>query len=147
MPTRTMYTNRTLFSNNIEISNRKITPRQRTTLGKNKAKRTREYEMDKQQDSLLQIDKDAFIDLATAALEEAYMEEERTSIWQELIEAFLHYTGVSRHFHAILEQFRSQDVIEKSAENNFDQQEQKRNLIFDRRVEKIILYYPRKDPS
>ncbi|GAN05343.1 hypothetical protein MAM1_0088d04813 [Mucor ambiguus] len=72
-------------------------------------------------------DKDKFIELAQAALEEAKMEEEQKGVLQELVEALLARTGAPMVANVILEQFQSQDVIERLAEDHFEQQERRRS--------------------
>lgn len=72
-------------------------------------------------------DKDRFIELAQAALEEAKMEEEQKGVLQELVEALIARTGAPMVANVILEQFQSQDVIERSAEDHFEQQERRRS--------------------
>jgi hypothetical protein len=72
-------------------------------------------------------DKDKFIELAQAALEEAKMEEEQKGVLQELVEALITRTGAPMVADVILEQFRSQDVIERLAEDHFEQQERRRS--------------------
>lgn len=72
-------------------------------------------------------DKDKFIELAQAALEEAKMEEEQKGVLQELVEALISRTGAPMMADVILEQFRSQDVIERLAEDHFEQQERRRS--------------------
>jgi signal recognition particle GTPase len=71
--------------------------------------------------------KDKFIELAQAALEEAKMEEEQKGVLQELVEALITRTGAPMVADVILEQFRSQDVIERLAEDHFEQQERRRS--------------------
>ncbi|KAG2199006.1 hypothetical protein INT46_005023 [Mucor plumbeus] len=72
-------------------------------------------------------DKDRFIELAQAALEEAKMEEEQKGVLQELVEALIARTGAPMVANVILEQFQSQDVIEKLAEDHFEQQERRKS--------------------
>jgi hypothetical protein len=72
-------------------------------------------------------DKDKFIELAQAALEQAKMEEEQKGVFQELVEALISRTGAPMVADVILEQFRSQDVIERLAEDHFEQQERRRS--------------------
>lgn len=72
-------------------------------------------------------DKDRFIELAQAALEEAKMEEEQKGVLQELVEALIARTGAPMVANVILEQFQSQDVIERLAEDHFEQQERRRS--------------------
>ncbi|CEP13007.1 hypothetical protein [Parasitella parasitica] len=72
-------------------------------------------------------DKDRFIELALAALEEAKMEEEQKGVLQELVEALLAHSGAPMVANVILEQFQSQDVIERLAEDHFEQQERRRS--------------------
>lgn len=67
---------------------------------------------------LFKHDKDKFIELAQAALEQAKMEEEQKGLFQELLEVFIAQTGAPMVADVILEQFRSQDVIEKKAEDH-----------------------------
>ena len=74
----------------------------------------------------LRYDKDKFIELAQAALEEAKMEEEQKGVFQELLETFLARSGAPVVADVILEQFRSQDVIERLAEDHFEQQQERR---------------------
>ncbi|KAG2233199.1 hypothetical protein BDF21DRAFT_430069 [Thamnidium elegans] len=71
-------------------------------------------------------DKDRFIELAQAALEEAKMEEEQKGVIQELVEALIARTGAPMMADVILEQFRSQDVIERLAEDHYHQQQKRR---------------------
>jgi hypothetical protein len=71
-------------------------------------------------------DKDRFIELAQAALEEAKMEEEQKGVLQELMEALIIRTGAPMMADVIFEQFRSQDVIEKLAEDHYIEQEKRR---------------------
>lgn len=71
-------------------------------------------------------DKDRFIELAQAALEEAKMEEEQKGVLQELVEALIARTGAPMMADVILEQFRSQDVIERLAEDHFNEQQKRR---------------------
>ncbi|KAI8378157.1 hypothetical protein EDC96DRAFT_493778 [Choanephora cucurbitarum] len=74
----------------------------------------------------LRHDKDKFIELAQAALEEAKMEEEQKGVFHELLETFLARSGAPVVADVILEQFRSQDVIERLAEDHFEQQQERR---------------------
>lgn len=67
---------------------------------------------------LFKHDKDKFIELAQAALEQAKIEEEQKGVFQELLEVFIAQTGAPMVADVILEQFRSQDVIEKIAEDH-----------------------------
>ncbi|KAL9553713.1 hypothetical protein PS6_003797 [Mucor atramentarius] len=83
-------------------------------------------------------DKDKFIELAQAALEEAKMEEEQKGVLQELVEALLARTGAPMVANVILEQFQSQDVIERLAEDHFEQQERRRSSSSSEIVEKEI---------
>ncbi|CEP18338.1 hypothetical protein [Parasitella parasitica] len=62
--------------------------------------------------------KDRFIDLAQAALEEANLEEERKGVIHEVMEALIAKTGAPLVAEVISEQLRSQDVIERIAENH-----------------------------
>ncbi|KAI9366394.1 hypothetical protein BD770DRAFT_376125 [Pilaira anomala] len=71
-------------------------------------------------------DKDKFIELAQAALEEAKMEEEQKGVLQELVEALIAHTGAPMMADVILEQFRSQDVIERLAEDHYNEQQKRR---------------------
>ncbi|KAI8637542.1 hypothetical protein BD408DRAFT_424343 [Parasitella parasitica] len=71
--------------------------------------------------------KDRFIELAQAALEEAKMEEEQKGVLQELVEALLTHSGAPMVANVILEQFQSQDVIQRLAEDHFEQQERRRS--------------------
>ncbi|KAI8092337.1 uncharacterized protein B0P05DRAFT_525847 [Gilbertella persicaria] len=77
---------------------------------------------DESRDEQFRHDKDKFIELAQAALEEAKMEEEQKGVFQELLETFLARSGAPVVADVILEQFRSQDVIERLAEDHFEQQ-------------------------
>lgn len=63
-----------------------------------------------------QANKDRFIDLAQAALEEADIEEERKGVIHEVMEALIAKTGAPLVAEVISEQLRSQDVIERLAE-------------------------------
>lgn len=65
---------------------------------------------------VLQPNKDRFIDLAQAALEEADLEEERKGVIQEVVEALISKTGAPLVAEVISEQLHSQDVIERLAE-------------------------------
>ncbi|KAI8641887.1 hypothetical protein BD408DRAFT_417278 [Parasitella parasitica] len=62
--------------------------------------------------------KDRFIDLAQAALEEANLEEERKGVIHEVMEALIAKSGAPLVAEVISEQLRSQDVIERIAENH-----------------------------
>lgn len=68
----------------------------------------------------LTIRKDQFIELAQAALEQAKNEEK--GVLQELIETFLKHTGAPMVADALIQQLKSQEVIEKLAENHYNQQ-------------------------
>ncbi|KAI8971532.1 hypothetical protein BDF20DRAFT_684980 [Mycotypha africana] len=70
--------------------------------------------------------KDKFIELAQAALEEVEMEEEQKGVLQELLETFLQQTGAPTALDTLFEQFHSQDVIERLAENLFEQERRNR---------------------
>ena len=70
----------------------------------------------------LRLQKDRFIELAQAALEQAKREEEEKGLLQELLETLLEHTGAPMVADVILEQIHSQDVIEKLAEDHFIQQ-------------------------
>lgn len=74
-----------------------------------------------------QPNKDRFIDLAQAALNEADLEEERKGVIQEVMEALIAKTGAPLVAEVISEQLRSQDVIEKIAEH-CEEEDQKRRL-------------------
>ncbi|KAG2194641.1 uncharacterized protein EV154DRAFT_532357 [Mucor mucedo] len=93
-------------------------------------------------------DKDRFIELAQAALEEAKMEEEQKGVLQELVEALIARTGAPMMADVILEQFRSQDVIERLAEDHFNEQ-QKRRRSSSELLSKDGLYSPHvlKEPT
>jgi hypothetical protein len=54
------------------------------------------------------------------------MEEEQKGVLQELIEALIARTGAPMMADVILEQFRSQDVIERLAEDHFEEQQKRR---------------------
>lgn len=69
----------------------------------------------------VKFDKDRFIELAQEALEQVKMEEEQTSVFQELLEVFIAQTGAPKVANVIFEQFNSQDVIEKTAEDLYEQ--------------------------
>lgn len=71
-----------------------------------------------------QPNKDRFIDLAQAALEEADIEEERKGVIHEVMEALIAKTGAPLVAEVISEQLRSQDVIERIAEHH--EEERKR---------------------
>ncbi|KAI9269877.1 hypothetical protein BY458DRAFT_436287 [Sporodiniella umbellata] len=68
--------------------------------------------------------KDRFIELAQAALEQAKREEEEKGLWHELVETLIQHSGAPKVADVILEQFHSQDVIERLAEDHFIQQTQ-----------------------
>ena len=68
--------------------------------------------------------RDRFIDLAQAALEEADVEEERKGVIHEVMEALIAKTGAPLVAEVISEQLRSQDVIERIAEHH--EEERKR---------------------
>lgn len=93
-------------------------------------------------------DKDRFIELAQAALEEAKMEEEQKGVIQELLEALIARTGAPMMADVILEQFRSQDVIERLAEDHYHQQQKRRQSSSDL-LSNEELYSPHvlKDPT
>ncbi|OAC98049.1 hypothetical protein MUCCIDRAFT_157449 [Mucor lusitanicus CBS 277.49] len=55
------------------------------------------------------------------------MEEEQKGVLQELVETLLARTGAPMVASVILEQFQSQDVIERLAEDHFEQQERRRS--------------------
>jgi type I site-specific restriction endonuclease len=74
-----------------------------------------------------QPNKDRFIDLAQAALEEADIEEERKGVIHEVMEALIAKTGAPLVAEVISEQLRSQDVIEKIAEH-CEEEDQKRRF-------------------
>ncbi|KAG1137034.1 hypothetical protein G6F37_011439 [Rhizopus arrhizus] len=80
---------------------------------------------DESGDELTRLRKDRFIELAQAALEQAKREEEEKGLIQELIETLLEHTGAPMVADVILEQFRSQDVIERLAEDHFIQQKRR----------------------
>jgi hypothetical protein len=67
---------------------------------------------------LPQPNKDRFIDLAQAALEEADIEEDRKGVIHEVMEALIAKTGAPLVAEVISEQLRCQDVIERLAENH-----------------------------
>lgn len=71
-----------------------------------------------------QRNKDRFIDLAQAALEEADIEEDRKGVIHEVMEALIAKTGAPLVAEVISEQLRSQDVIERIAEHH--EEERKR---------------------
>lgn len=60
--------------------------------------------------------KDQFMDLAQAALEEADEEEEKRGLIGEVVEALIVNTGAPLVAEVISEQLRSQDIIERAAE-------------------------------
>ncbi|KAI9492730.1 hypothetical protein BDB00DRAFT_883375 [Zychaea mexicana] len=70
--------------------------------------------------------KDRFIELAQAALEEATLEDERKGVIYEVVEALIAKTGAPLVAEVISEQLRSQDVIEKLAESHEEEEEQRR---------------------
>ncbi|KAI7907136.1 uncharacterized protein BX663DRAFT_494943 [Cokeromyces recurvatus] len=146
MSTKVMnYTNDLLFNNNMELIRRKISSCPNFV----SRKTTKTYKTNQQKNtSSFQIDKDNFLDLATAALEEVLIEEERTSIWRELMEAFLNYTGVARYSNVVLEQFlHSQDIIEKLAEENFEKEITKmKKLSFYNNSKMIFIHSSKEDP-
>ncbi|KAI7863820.1 hypothetical protein BDF14DRAFT_1840208 [Spinellus fusiger] len=65
--------------------------------------------------------RDKFIELAQAALEEAIQEEDRKGVVREMVEAFIAKTGAPHMVGALSEQLRSQEVIERLAENHAEQ--------------------------
>lgn len=70
--------------------------------------------------------KDRFIELAQAALEEANLEDERKGVIQEVVEALIAKTGAPLVAEVISEQLRSQEVIEQVAELHEEEQERRR---------------------
>ncbi|KAI8977913.1 hypothetical protein BDB01DRAFT_801154 [Pilobolus umbonatus] len=94
------------------------------------------YDTPQYEQSLSQHDKDRFIELAQAALEEAKMEEEQKGLLHELIETLIAHTGAPMVADVILEQFRSQDVIEQLAEDHFNEQKRRNS----RTMEEETLY-------
>ncbi|KAI7849397.1 hypothetical protein BDC45DRAFT_520676 [Circinella umbellata] len=70
--------------------------------------------------------KDRFIELAQAALEEATLEDERKGVIYEVVEALIAKTGAPLVAEVISEQLRSQEVIEKLAESHEEEEEQRR---------------------
>lgn len=95
----------------------------RFTLDERKKNWTTDESGDEQQQL---YDKDRFIELAQAALEEAKMEEEQKGVLHELVEALIARTGAPMVADVILEQFRSQDVIERLAEDHFEEEQKRR---------------------
>ncbi|KAI9007479.1 hypothetical protein CLU79DRAFT_778530 [Phycomyces nitens] len=73
-----------------------------------------------------EINKDRFIDLAQAALEEATVEEDKKGVIQEVVETLLAQTGAPLVAEAISEQLRSQEVIEQLAESH-EEEKQRQN--------------------
>ncbi|KAI8973646.1 hypothetical protein BDF20DRAFT_883414 [Mycotypha africana] len=69
-------------------------------------------------------DKDRFIELAQAALEEAHLEEERKGVLQEVMEALVSKTGAPLVADVISQQLHSQDVIERLCEIHQQQRDQ-----------------------
>ncbi|KAG0175630.1 hypothetical protein DFQ28_006606 [Apophysomyces sp. BC1034] len=67
--------------------------------------------------------KDRFIDLAQAALEEATIEEDRKGVIQEVVEALIAKTGAPLVAEVISEQLRSQEVIERLAESHEEERQ------------------------
>ncbi|SAL98763.1 hypothetical protein [Absidia glauca] len=67
-------------------------------------------------------DIDRFMELAHAALEEANKEEEAKGVLQELMERLVARTGAPLMAGVIAEQLRSQEVIERLAEQSFERQ-------------------------
>jgi hypothetical protein len=82
---------------------------------------------DESGDEFQHYDKDRFIELAHAALEQVQMEEEQKGVLQELIEAMIIKSGAPMMAGAISEQFHSQDVIERLAEDHFQQEQRRRS--------------------
>lgn len=70
--------------------------------------------------------KDRFIELAQAALEEATLEDERKGVIQEVVEALIAKTGAPLVAEVISEQLRSQEVIERIAESCEEEEERRR---------------------
>lgn len=85
------------------------------TKRRNRSKQLKRGE-EEELDVVLQPNKDRFIDLAQAALEEADLEEERKGVIQEVVEALISKTGAPLVAEVISEQLHSQDVIERLAE-------------------------------
>lgn len=76
-----------------------------------------------------ETNKDRFIDLAQAALEEADREEDRKGVIHEVMEALIAKTGAPLVAEVISEQLRCQDVIEKiAAEHHQEETLRKRSL-------------------
>jgi hypothetical protein len=67
-----------------------------------------------------QADKDFFIEIAQEALEQVELEEEQKGVLYELIEALLDKTGAPMLTDVISQQLKSQDVIERLAEDHHD---------------------------
>lgn len=119
-----MITTRYNNSNSFKTNKRNDISFRKFTLDQQKKNWTTDESGDEQQP--LFHDKDKFIELAQAALHEAQMEEEQKGVLQELIEALIIKTGAPMMADVIFEQFRSQDVIEKLAEDHYIQQESRR---------------------
>ncbi|KAI8880221.1 hypothetical protein K501DRAFT_255413 [Backusella circina FSU 941] len=95
------------------------------------SKKHRAYEIQKAQarrrrrhskDHVNKLEKDKFIDLAQAALEEATLEEERKGVMQEIIEALIAKSGAPLVLEVISDQLHCQDVIEELAEKGHEQE-------------------------
>jgi hypothetical protein len=95
------------------------------------SKKHRAYEIQKAQtrrrrrhskDHVNKLEKDKFIDLAQAALEEATLEEERKGVMQEIIEALIAKSGAPLVLEVISDQLHCQDVIEEKAEKGHEQE-------------------------
>ncbi|CAO3621637.1 unnamed protein product [Cunninghamella blakesleeana] len=70
--------------------------------------------------------KDQFINLAYEAIQEAELEEDRKGVIEEVIDALINATDLPSVAEVITEQLSSQDVIERTAEKHFIQEEEER---------------------
>lgn len=70
------------------------------------------------------------MELAQEALEQVKMEEEQIGVFQELFEVLIAKTGAPQVAQILLEQFKSQDVIEKAAEDLFFYKQQQKSTQF-----------------
>lgn len=84
-------------------------------------------------------DIDRFMELAHAALEEATKEEEAKGVVQELMERLVARTGAPLMAGVIAEQFRSQEVIERLAEQSFERQRQRQQYQQQRHLPSKVL--------